>query len=386
MADDDAIRLRAHELSKRPEAGTPEDDWLRAERELNVTHDYDTADFDLERLGITVSRLPVEAGVMWRLSLPRGEAVEAWEPGNAGLAPPAEIAGPIESVVAGKGLVAMPPLTTDPGTTRLRAMILAQQRALLAHDPGTRLGEDPENLHKHRVAARRTRAFLRAARPYLDPVWYRSLADPLRELGLATGPARDHDVLSEHVQSELGTLDGSERGGAEALRARLAEERADARHRLLEALDGDSYRTLLARLRQRPRLAAGVETVPLERIARKAFRRLSRAVDDLGPDPDEATLHELRITLKRARYAAELCAPGKAGDRFLTRAKALQTLLGEHQDAVVAERHLRDLAGDPWAAFVAGRIAERQRTRRKRVRKRLPKAWRRLRKSGTFLR
>jgi len=126
--------------------------------------------------------------------------------------------------------------------------------------------------------------------------------------------------------------------------------------------------------------------VPLERIARKAFRRLSRAVDDLGPDPDEATLHELRITLKRARYAAELCAPGKAGDRFLTRAKALQTLLGEHQDAVVAERHLRDLAGDPSAAFVAGRIAERQRTRRKRVRKRLPKAWKRLRKSGTFLR
>jgi CHAD domain-containing protein len=368
VADDEAIRVRAYELPRGADAGNPEDDWLRAEHELNVAHDYDTPDFDLERLGITVSRIPVEAGVMWRLSLPRGDAVEAWEPGNSGLTPPGEIAGLIEGVLAGKELVAMPPLTADPGATRLRAMIVAQRRELLAHDPGTRLGDDPENLHKHRVAARRTRAFLRAARPYLDPVWYWSLVDPLRELGLATGPARDLDVLSEHVVSELETLDGSERGGAEALRARLAEERADARHRLLEALDGDSYKTLLARLRQRPRLASGIETVPLERIARKAFRRLSRAVDDLGPHPDEAALHELRIALKRTRYAAELCAAGKAGDRFLARAKALQTLLGEHQDAVVAERHLRELAGDPSAAFVAGRIAERQRARRKRVR------------------
>ena len=130
MADDEAIRVRAHELSQGPEVGTPDDDWLRAERELTVMHDYDTAGFDLERLGITVSRIPVEAGVMWRLSLPRGEAVEAWEPGNAGLAPPAEIAGLIEGVVAGKELVAMPPLTPDPGTTRLRAMILAQRREL----------------------------------------------------------------------------------------------------------------------------------------------------------------------------------------------------------------------------------------------------------------
>ena len=41
---------------------------------------------------MTVSRFPLEAGVLWRLRLPRGESVEAWEPGNKGLAPPPEIA------------------------------------------------------------------------------------------------------------------------------------------------------------------------------------------------------------------------------------------------------------------------------------------------------
>ncbi|MGE5274236.1 MAG: CHAD domain-containing protein [Verrucomicrobiota bacterium] len=379
------IRVRAHELSGKPEAGTEEQDWLGAERELSVVHDYDTIDFDLERLGMTVSRRPVEAGVMWELRLPLGEVVEAWEPGNTGLAPPEEIARLIEGVVAGRPLLPMPPLSPDEGAIRLRKMIDAQRRALLEHDPGTRLGDDPENLHQHRVAARRTRAFLRAARGYVDPDWARSLADPLRELGRVTGPVRDLDVLVEHVRAELGTLDPGEEEGGDTLAARLEDERATARRNLLETLDDEPYRGLLTRLRIRPRLGPDVSAVPLDRIARKAFRRLVRTVDELGPSPDDAAVHRLRITLKRARYAAELSGAGKA-DRFLEHAKELQDLLGEHQDAVVAERRLRQLAvtdSSTAAAFVAGRIAERQRDRRRRVAKKLPKAWKRLRATGS---
>jgi CHAD domain-containing protein len=385
--DVEVIRVRAHELSERPEGGTPEENWLRAECELSVAHDYDTVDFDLERLGITVSRLPVEAGVMWRLRLPRGEVVEAWEPGNAGLVPPPEISRVIDRVVDGRPLVPMPPLTPDTGAVRLRAMIEAQRWALLEHDPGTRLGVDPENLHQHRVAARRTRAFLRAARAYVDPGWAQSLADPLRELGRATGPVRDLDVLAEHLQSEFATLDPSEREGADVLTARLESERDSARRQLLDALDGDPYRVVLARLRMRPRLAADVSSVPLDRIARKAYRRLVRAVERLGPEPDDDALHRLRIKLKRARYAAELSsAVDGEENRFLARARKLQGLLGEHQDAVVAERRLRELAvvdDSTAAAFVAGRLAERQRARRARVAKRLPKAWKRLRSNSS---
>ncbi len=387
--DPQAIRARAHEISRSAEAGTPEENWLRAERELTVAHDYDTVDFDLERVGITVSRIPVEAGVIWRLQLPRGERTEAWEPGNNGLTPPAEIARLIEGVLAGKELVPMPPLSSDPGAIRLRATIEAQRRALLAHDPGTRLGDDPENLHQHRVAARRVRAFLRAARAEVDPDWRRSLDEPLRELGAATGRVRDHDVLLEHVQGELGSLEEHDRAGGAALVERLRSEHEIARRKLLSALDGSSYRALLSRLRLRPRLAPGVETVPLERIARKEFRRLVKAVDRLGKRPDAAAIHALRIRLKRARYAAELSAPkGQAGERFLADAKALQGLLGEHQDAVVAEQRLREVSvvdSPTAAAFVAGRIAERQRTRRERVTVRLPPAWKRLRKSGAGL-
>jgi CHAD domain-containing protein len=387
--DDESVRLRAHEISQGPEAGTPEENWRRAEREFTVAHDYDTVERDLERLGMTLSRLPSEAGVEWRLTLSRGERVEAWEPGTNGLSPPAEVMSLIGGVVAGKPLVPGPPLSHDPGAARLHETLEAQRIVLLTHDPGVRLGDDPENLHQHRVAARRARASLRTTRKYLDPDWRRPLGAALRGLGEATGPVRDLDVVLEHLRDELERLDETEEAAKAAILERLEDERQRARRGLLEALDGRDYRFLLARLRLPPRLAEGVESVPLESLAQREFRRLAKLVDRVGKRPDERSIHRLRIALKRARYAAELVAPKRGGrKRFLADARVLQELLGEHQDAVVAERRLRSATVEDVrtaAAFAAGRIAERQRARRERVQERLPAAWKRLRKSGARL-
>ncbi len=388
-SETETIRALAHELAGEPGAGTPEENWLSAERELAVTHDYDTPDRDLEQTGVQLSRHPLEAGVIWRLTLPRGERVEIWTTGTEGLAPPGEIAELINGVAAGKLLVPAAPRSDDPGARRLREMFLEQRQALLGHEPGVRLGADPENLHRHRVAARHAHAFLRSTRHYVDSDWRRRLSGPLGKLGAATGPVRDLDVVIEHVQGELDGLEPRDRAAGESLLARLELERERARRSLLDVLGGDEYRALLARLRLPPRLAPGIESIPLRRIARKEFARLGTHVGRLGEHPGEQALHELRITLKRARYAAELSAPiGKRGRRFFADAKVLQDLLGEYQDAVIAEQRLRSATVvDPAteAAFVAGRLAERQHARRTTVTKRLPAAWKRLRKSGSHL-
>jgi CHAD domain-containing protein len=386
---DEPIRLRAYEISLDRDPGTPEENWLRAEREFAVAHDYDTLERDLERLGMTLSRLPSEAGVAWRLTLPRGERVEAWEPGTDGLSPPADIVALIGGVTAGKALVPGPPASSEPGARRLREMLAEQRTTLLAHDPGVRLGDDPENLHQHRVAARRTRAFLRTTRAYLDPEWRRAVGGALRRLGEATGPVRDLDVALEHLRDELRRLDETDLAAKALILERLESELEQGRRRLLDALDSPDYRFVLARLRLPPRLAEGVESVPLESLAKKEFRRLARLVERLGKRPDEEEIHRLRIALKRARYAAELAAPkGSARKRFLADARALQSVLGDHQDAVVAEQQLRKVSVDDLrtaAAFAAGRLAERQRLRRARTQERLPAAWKRLRKSGQRL-
>jgi CHAD domain-containing protein len=113
-------------------------------------------------------------------------------------------------------------------------------------------------------------------------------------------------------------------------------------------------------------------------------------VSALGAKPDDRAIHSLRIRLKRVRYAAELASveQRKAQRRFLAAAKILQELLGEHQDAAVAETKLREATvvdTGTAAAFVAGRLAERQVNRRAAVHAQLPGAWRRLRKRAKKL-
>ena len=240
---------------------------------------------------------------------------------------------------------------------------------MIKHDPGTRLSTDPENLHQHRVAARRVRAFVRATRAYTEEAWQHALVELLRALGTSTGPVRDFDVLLEHLQDELATLDAPDRAAGAALLVRIRSERETAQRELVGALGSSAYRQLLARLRMPPRLADGV------RRFRCGASRARSSVACSTPSSNSASSRPTRAApapdqLKRARYAAELAAPGKQGKRFLDDAKEVQTLLGEHQDAVVAETKLRELVAglDSAAAFVAGRLVERQRLRRERSR------------------
>jgi CHAD domain-containing protein len=386
---DEMIRRRADEISQDWDAGTPEENWLRAEREFAVAHDYDTADRDLERLGMALSRLPSEAGVEWRLTLPRGERVEAWEPGTNGLVPPPEILRLIGSVTAGKPLVPGPPLSREPGARRIREMLEEQRVALLTHDPGVRVGQDPENLRRHRAATGRTDALLRAARAYLDPAWRRPLAAALRRLGDQTAPVRDLDVALARVRSELEGLDETDHLAKAMIVERLEEELARRRRSLIETLDNAEYRFVLARLRYPPRLAEGVEEVPLDALAGRELRLLARVAGRLGQRPDDAAIRRLRTAFERVRHAAELATPVEAvRKRFLVDAHFVQDLLGEHHESIVIEQRLRGAAVvdvRTAAAFAAGRLAERQRRRRERVQERLPSAWNRLRESGARL-
>ena len=99
----------------------------------------------------------------------------------------------------------------------LQAMISEQYDEILAHDPGTRLGTDPEALHKFRVAVRRLRAVLRGAGPILDRAWTDQLRAELAWLGRALGAVRDHDVLLQHVRAQGPTMSPDEQAPLERL-------------------------------------------------------------------------------------------------------------------------------------------------------------------------
>jgi CHAD domain-containing protein len=258
----------------------------------------------------------------------------------------------------------------------LQAFVRVNAAEFVDRQRGTRSGADPEDLHKFRVATRRIRSLLRSTRGQLDDRGEgERLRAELKWLASVLGEVRDRDVLIEYLVAELDSLDGAPLG---ALLELLDEERDQARRELVVALDSARFAELRASLGRPPALREG-ET--LRKAARGEFKRLRKTVEALPEDPADEELHEARIHVKRARYAAEAAG---VGGSFVKRARELQEALGEHQDAVVAETSelLARTRGTGRTAFAAGRLVERQRARKERARGAWHPAWKRLRKAG----
>jgi CHAD domain-containing protein len=113
-------------------------------------------------------------------------------------------------------------------------------------------------------------------------------------------------------------------------------------------------------------------------------RTLERKVGSLSEPSSNEELHIVRILAKRCRYAAEACAPslGKRTQQLAVAASHVQDVLGELNDAVVAEKWLRDWTArtnSPKAAFAAGELAALERTAAQEARSQWPRAWKQAR-------
>ena len=276
-----------------------------------------------------------------------------------------------------------------PFPERLKNILHKQLRDILLHDPGTRLGQDPEELHQMRVGIRRFRALLRASRVLLEPEWYTSLQEELRWLGAMLGTVRDQDVLLEQLYTEAHVLPPAERKTFERLLTTFETHRSQARGQLLDALRSDRYLDLLGRL-ERAAQAPALRDAPessLMHLAAQEFKELVKAGKRGNGNPSDHELHQLRIRTKRTRYAAELALEtmGKPALRFVRQTKRNQDILGDHQDAIVTEERLRQLlqrTRGVKTAFAIGQIVERLRARRRHAKAMFPREWAKLKKRG----
>jgi CHAD domain-containing protein len=280
------------------------------------------------------------------------------------------------------------PPKTAPALTHVQAYLRRQLAAIERHDPGVRLGSDPEDVHQMRVAVRRARAVLRAGRDLLDPDWTRALRSELQWLGDGLAPVRDSDVLLAHVRVQAAKLDAGDAVTAGTIARQLEAEAHRVRAHMLEVLDSPRYVALLEEL-DRAAIAPRVRSadVSLDGIAGNQFKALQKTMKALGKNPSNDALHRARIRGKRARYAAELAEPigGKRARRFIRAAKTFQDVIGAHQDAVVAEEKIRAAAraaGNASAALAAGRLVQLERERRRAARSAFPRAWKKLERRG----
>ena len=283
------------------------------------------------------------------------------------------------------------PLAVDPSAPpldHLQAILKQQVREILLHDPGTRLGKDPEELHQMRVATRRFRALLRTGHVFLDPEWMTLLRQEVGWLGRILGTVRDYDVLLEDLQHEIDNLSHDDQATLKKLLSQLDSQRETARAILLEALRSPRYLMVLNQLEHAAYFPEGVSTnVTLQEISSNQFRKLRRCVQKWDKNCSNEDLHRIRIRAKRARYAAELAeqSMGKPASLFIRQIKKFQDLLGSHQDAVITEQRLRELlpsSKSVEAGFSVGQIVERLRMRREHVRNQFIACWKKLRKRG----
>jgi CHAD domain-containing protein len=217
------------------------------------------------------------------------------------------------------------------------------------------------------------------------------LRDALKPAGEALAQVRDLDVLIADVEERAAGLGYGERAGATDISELLRARRESVQATLLRQLSDSWYLSLLNRLEaatDEPRITRAASPAKMLRKEHKrAARRARRAPAATAADGE---LHELRKAVKHARYAAELAeATGVTGaSAYVKRAKQVQDILGDHQDAVVAAHVLADLDADlhrPLAHAAADRLLEEQESRKLATRKALPNAWRRLAKQARRL-
>lgn len=219
-----------------------------------------------------------------------------------------------------------------------------------------RARRDPERTHKLRVAVRKLRVALKLFAPLLDRARADPVVEDLRWLFRALGPVREYDVLLEAVAPlEV----------EPALLRSLKQRRQRAERAAQRALSGARFRGLVRSLRGVASAPRGEQAHPAKKWARKRLAKRLAGVLALRAraEQDQEARHELRKQVKKLRYAADLLGPlwpSKRVKRYLEPLERLQDVLGELNDARVAE-HLLHEAAAPLGGGAA-REAERLQT------------------------
>ncbi|HUP83352.1 MAG TPA: CHAD domain-containing protein [Candidatus Limnocylindria bacterium] len=270
---------------------------------------------------------------------------------------------------------------------------------MLAAEPGARLGEGAQGVHKMRVATRRMRAAWRVFDgAYPAKVQKRYVAE-LREVAQALGAVRDLDVQLERLAAYRANLTSDEaRGALEPLVADWRGNRGAARKDLLDLLQGAAYDRFISDYRAFAETAvgapadAGAVDEPAGRLRHSAAGRIwlayerLRAHDAAVPFADVPALHALRIDGKRFRYTLEFVREilPTAVDPLIAEVTKLQDHVGQLNDSQIAAETTRAWLIDAAASLTAAekraaaaylRAAERDVARLTRT---FPTLWRRI--------
>ncbi|MBI4996047.1 MAG: CHAD domain-containing protein [Rhodocyclales bacterium] len=234
-----------------------------------------------------------------------------------------------------------------------RAIALSCLDQMQRNHAGAVASDDPEYIHQMRVATRRLRACLRLFAPVLSADYAADLLPPLREMMDRLGKTRDLDVLlAEICAPVIAALPAEPR--LAALAGAITDDRYAARRNTVRHLESREFGHLMVRLAallHAPELDEAPAAESFAAFAAGRTKRLRRKVRSLASQArldDPASLHVLRIGIKRLRYALEFFASitrGKGQRRLAGWLADIQGTLGELNDLANAGQLLMNCAG-----------------------------------------
>jgi inorganic triphosphatase YgiF len=269
------------------------------------------------------------------------------------------------------GLAPKPSKATAPAITAehtvddiVGALLGTCQHHLLANQAVAEDGRDIEGVHQMRVALRRLRTASAILRREFGLPTIQGLSGEARWLATLLGVSRDWDVFVTETLNGPAACLKQDAVDFDGLRRAAEPHRVTAYATLREAFAGPRYNRFQLSLRHwiesrgwrneltDRSLAALLEPAPafadrvLTRLHRKALKR-GRHFRRLSAD----ARHQLRITLKKLRYATEFFQGlyGRTVDhkRYLVCLAILQDALGHDNDATMTQRFLSTLADQP---------------------------------------
>ncbi len=261
--------------------------------------------------------------------------------------------------------------------------------ALSAYLPDVLKGEI-EPLHQMRVTTRRIRVLVEIFARVIHGARVRIYRRDLRWLGQSAGGLRECDVTEALLRSRSSRIDPAVADTLAPIYETLSGRRRLEHEKIVAMLKGPRYRILVERLAKTP-LRKFPPTTTVAVMAPEMVRGLSRGVSRAGAKiapADPATLHHLRVRIKRLRYAFDMLDElgGKRSHRAARRLGRMQTTLGDFNDVTIAIAWLRyyaeESAAPPAALLAAGAFIQSLGMRQRKLAARSLKEWKRLDRSG----
>ena len=220
--------------------------------------------------------------------------------------------------------------------------------------------DDAEGVHQMRVALRRLRAALQLFKPSLPPDQYGWIVAEAKWLTSELSAARAWDVFADESLAPVAQLYAKDQEFI-PLTAAVEQVRQQSHQRARDAIGTKRYTEFLLRLSAWLSSRAWRDQPVTERTTRlldpigdhceKLLRKRDRNVRRQGRDIanlSEAALHELRLAVKRLRYAVdffESLYPEKQAKAYRKHLAGLQDGLGYLNDVAAADTLLGELAG-----------------------------------------